>query len=162
MNTALRPLLTTSLLVALSSLLAACGTPAAKDFGGRWKPVNRFQDTTTEIPLVAPYTYYASPMDGTLKGMLSRWTADTGMKLSYRLRSDFTLYKATSQIHTSELRDAASQLSAMYRAQGVAVVVSGPELVVEELSSITAPPMTKPAAAQDAKPATQDTKAGAP
>src|SRR5690606_33183928 len=44
-------------------LLAGCGTPAARDFGGRWKPVNRFRSATTEIPLGRHYTYYAAPMD---------------------------------------------------------------------------------------------------
>ncbi|MGN6091055.1 MAG: hypothetical protein ACTHOL_01785 [Luteibacter jiangsuensis] len=135
-------------LVSFAALLAACGTPAPKDFGGSWKPVNRFEDKTTEIPLAVPYTYYAAPMDGTLKTMLSRWTADNGMKLKYKLRSDFTLTKAASAIHTSELRDAASQLSSIYGPQGVAVLISGPDLVVEEVSAITAPPAAAPVASQ--------------
>jgi len=134
----------------VAALLSACGTPAAKDFGGSWKPVNRFEDKTTEIPLAVPYTYYAAPMDGTLKTMLSRWTADNGMKLQYKLRSDFTLTKAASAIHTTELRDAASQLSTIYGPQGVAVLVSGPEVVVEEVSAITTPPATPTGAAPQA------------
>lgn len=130
------------MVLVLSSALTGCGTPAAKDFGGSWKPVNRYEDKTTEIPLAVPYTYYAAPMDGTLKTMLTRWTTDTGMKLSYRLRSDFTLPKATSQIHTSELRDAAAQLGTIYAPQGIAVVVDGPELVIEEISTVTSTPPT--------------------
>lgn len=127
------------MVLVLSSALTGCATPPAKDFGGSWKPVNRYEDKTTEIPLAVPYTYYAAPMDGTLKTMLTRWTSDTGMKLSYRLRSDFTLPKATSQIHTSELRDAAAQLNKIYAPQGVAVLVDGPSLVIEEVSAATAP-----------------------
>jgi hypothetical protein len=153
----------------LSSALTGCSTPPAKDFGGSWKPVNRYEDKTTEIPLAVPYTYYAAPMDGTLKTMLTRWTSDTGMKLSYRLRSDFTLPKATSQIHTSELRDAAAQLGKIYAPQGVAVLVDGPELVIEEVSNVTsaapatgaaptpAPTAVSPAPAAKA-PASPDTK----
>jgi hypothetical protein len=133
-----------------AAMLSACGTPAAKDFGGSWKPVNHFEDKTTEIPLAVPYTYYAAPMDGTLKTMLSRWTADNGMKLQYKLRSDFTLTKAASAIHTTELRDAVSQLSSIYGPQGVAVLVAGPDLVVEEISTITTPPSGQPAAAPQA------------
>jgi hypothetical protein len=125
--------------VALAALLSACGTPPAKDFGGRWRPINRYDDKPVEIPLAVPYTYYAAPMDGTLKTMLTRWTSDTGTKLSYRLRSDFTLPKAAADIHTSELRDAASQLSAIFAQQGITVVIDGPELVVEETSSIVPP-----------------------
>ncbi|URX64519.1 toxin co-regulated pilus biosynthesis Q family protein [Luteibacter anthropi] len=145
--------------------LIGCGTPPAKDFGGTWKPVNRYDDTPTEIPLAVPYAYYAAPMDGTLKVMLTRWSSDTGMKLSYRLRSDFTLPKAASQIHTSEARDAASQLSAIYAPQGIAVVIEGPQIIVEEVSHITAPsvpgatpPNAQASAPTPAKPATPDTK----
>ncbi|MET0934625.1 MAG: hypothetical protein ABWX83_01450 [Luteibacter sp.] len=140
MNKAFSKHASIGMVLVLSSALTGCATPAAKDFGGSWKPVNRYEDKTTEIPLAVPYTYYAAPMDGTLKTMLTRWTSDTGMKLSYRLRSDFTLPKATSQIHTSELRDAASQLSSIYAPQGVAVVVNGPELVIEEVSTVTNAP----------------------
>jgi len=117
-----------------SQLLSACGTPSARDFGGSWKPVHRFPDKTSEIPLALPYTYSATPMDSTLKTMLARWASDNDMKLQYKLRSDFTLPKAASAIHTSELRDAASQLSAIYGPQGIAVSIEGPDLVVETVS----------------------------
>ena len=111
-NRTLNPL-AFGLVSALAMLLSACGTPAAKDFGGRWKPVNKYDDKVVEIPLALPYTYYAAPMDGTLKTMLTRWTKDTGLKLAYRLRSDFSLTRSASGIHTTELRDAAAQLLAV-------------------------------------------------
>lgn len=135
----LHPALTLFLVSGFALLLTACGTPPAKDFGGRWKPVNKYDDKVVEIPLAVPYTYYAAPMDGTLKTMLTRWTKDTGMKLQYRLRSDFSLTRAASGIHTTELRDASTQLSTIYGAQGVAVTVNGSDLVVEEVSASTAP-----------------------
>jgi hypothetical protein len=148
-NRTLNPL-AFGLVSALAMLLSACGTPAAKDFGGSWKPVNRYDDKTVEIPLAVPYTYYAAPMDATLKTMLTRWTNDTGLKLSYRLRSDFTLSKSTSQIHTSELRDAAAQLSKIYAPQGVAVIVDGPTLVIDEVSAVmTAAPVANAAPAPE-------------
>lgn len=148
-NRTLNPL-AFGLVSTLAMLLTACGTPAAKDFGGSWKPVNKYDDKTVEIPLALPYTYYAAPMDGTLKTMLTRWTDDTGVKLSYRLRSDFTLSKSTSQIHTSELRDAVAQLSNIYAQQGVAIIVDGPTLVIEEVSAVTNAP---PVASAESSPA---------
>jgi hypothetical protein len=151
-NKFLRPALSFLVASSVAVLLSACGTPPAKDFGGRWKPVNKYDDKVVEIPLAVPYTYYAAPMDGTLKTMLTRWTTDTGMKLDYKLRSDFTLSKGTSGIHTTEARDAASQLSAIYAPQGVVVLINGPEIVVEEASAIVPP---APAAA----PQTNDTPA---
>lgn len=147
------------IILVFSLALTGCGTPPARDFGGSWKPVNHFDKKTTEIPLAVPYTYYAAPMDGTLKTMLTRWTTDNGMKLQYKLRSDFTLTTAASAIHTSELRDAASQLSGIYAPQGVAVVVNGPDLVVDEISVI-APPA--PAAQPPQANATEPTETTAP
>jgi hypothetical protein len=149
-NRTLNPL-AFGLVSALAMLLSACGTPAAKDFGGSWKPVNRYDDKTVEIPLAVPYTYYAAPMDGTLKVMLTRWSTDTGIKLDYKLRSDFTLPKTASAIHTTEGRDAASQLSAIYAPQGIVVLIDGPEIVVEEASAIVPPAPAAPVAAPETK-----------
>lgn len=116
-------------------LLAGCGTPAAKDFGGRWKPVNRFQPSTTEIPLNQPYTYYAAPMDETLRNMLVRWTTDTGMTLLYRIPSDYTLFAPVSKVRTTDIQQAVSELSAVYAAQGVSVTVAGERLQVDRVKS---------------------------
>lgn len=140
MRKELPSLISSSLVCLAVAALSACATPPAKDFGGRWKPVNRYDDATVEIPLSLPYTYYAAPMDGTLKTMLTRWSSDTGLKLAYKLRSDFTLPRAAASIHTSEARDAAAQLSTIFAPQGVSVVVTGNEIVVAETSSIVAPP----------------------
>ncbi|SEI83849.1 Toxin co-regulated pilus biosynthesis protein Q [Frateuria terrea] len=117
-------------------LLAGCGTPPAKDFGGHWKPVNRFQAATTEIPLNRPYTYYASPTDETLRAMLVRWTTDTGMTLVYHLPSDFTLFEPVTKVRTVDVRQAAQELSSVYAAQGVRVTVEGNKLRVGRAGSV--------------------------
>lgn len=119
------------LVLLLIATLAGCGVPGPKDFGGRWRPVNRFDDKVVEMPLEAPYTYYVAPMDGTLKALVTRWTSDTGMKLDYRLRSDFSLTHPAAKVRTTELRDAAAQLTAIYAAQGIVVRIEGPSLLVE-------------------------------
>lgn len=117
-------------------LLAGCGTPAARDFSGRWKPVNRFQASTTEIPLDRPYTYYAAPMDETLRNMLMRWTTDTGMTLVYHLPSDYTLFAPVSGLRTTDIRQAASDLSSIYAAQAVLITVDGGKLRVARISPL--------------------------
>nr|WP_132141314.1 hypothetical protein [Luteibacter rhizovicinus] len=147
----------TSLLTTLA--LTGCGTPPAKDYGGSWKPVNRFQDTPSEIPLSVAYSFYASPMDGTLKTMLTRWASDSGMTLSYRLQSDFTLYKRASEIHTTDIQDAATELSSIYATQGVSVTAVGREIRVEQASAIVPVATTSKRASDDVKTAaTPDTK----
>jgi hypothetical protein len=119
-------------------LLAGCGTPPAKDFHGRWKPVNRFLATTTEIPLNRPYTYYASPMDETLRTMLVRWTTDTGVKLVYRLPSDYTLFAPVTKVRTADLVQAAGELSSIYAAQGISLTVAGDRLEVGRTKAVGA------------------------
>src|SRR5580765_2605795 len=86
-----------ALAIATAALMSACTTTPAPEFGGKWRPVNRFADTTREIPLNPAYTYYALPMDGTLKGVLVRWAKDTHVGLSYQLSSDYTLPAAVGQ-----------------------------------------------------------------
>lgn len=108
------------MLLAIAAL-AACGTPPAKNFSGPWKPVNRFQNTPTEIPLNPAYVFYASPMDETLKTMLARWSRDSGRELSYKLPFDVTLYQPVAGIRTTDIDDAMAQLNAIYAAQGVSV-----------------------------------------
>lgn len=84
--------------LAVSITLAACGAPAPKNYGGAWTPVNRFQSAPTEIPLSPTYTFYASPMDATLRTMLHRWASDNGLQLSYQIGSDFTLHQPVAKV----------------------------------------------------------------
>lgn len=133
--------------------LTACGTPAPKNFGGSWKPVNRFQDKPTEIPLSPTYTFYASPMDETLKTMLTRWSKDSGRSLSYQLAFDFTLYKPVSEIHTTDLSAAVTELNSIYAAQGVSVTATDRAIVVEQAGSATSTATPANAAPANSKPA---------
>lgn len=134
-------------IVIATCLICACGTPGARDFGGRWKPVNHFDEKSVEIPLATPYTYAVTPMDGTLKTLLTRWTRDTRLKLSYGLRSDFSLTRSASSLRTTELRDATAQLTTAYTAQRIAVSVIGDTIVVGEAPT---PPTPSRATSDDA------------
>jgi len=111
--------------------LTGCGAPAPKDYGGSWTPVNRFQSAPTEIPLSPAYTFYASPMDATLRSMLNRWASDNGLQLSYQIASDFTLHQPVSRIRTSDIQSAVSELSAIYAPQGIAIAADGKQIVVQ-------------------------------
>lgn len=135
-----RNMVNTFLMLALGALFSACGTTPPPDYGGKWRPVNNYSETPIEIPLATAYIYQASPMDGTLKTMLTRWAKDSNMSLDYRFGSDFTLYAAVSKIDTTSIQDAASQLSSAYAAQGVAVTVQGKRIIV-------APAVSAPATA---------------
>jgi hypothetical protein len=110
--------------------LSACATRSAPDFKGRWRAVNHYASSTEEIPLKKSYVFYATPMDATLKTMLSRWADDSKMGLSYLHSSDFTLYGPVAQIQTSDLQAAVSQLTAVYAAEQVSVTASDNQIIV--------------------------------
>lgn len=120
------------------AVLASCATRPAPDFGGRWKPVNRYAEEPQAIPLHQAYLFYPSPMDGTLKSMLTRWARDSKMTLSYLHASDFTLHSAVSEIRTSDLHQAAAQLSQAFATQGVAIEVEGNRIVVRDAAAASA------------------------
>ncbi|WP_103075567.1 hypothetical protein [Solilutibacter silvestris] len=121
-----------ALAMATAVLMSACTTTPAPEFGGKWRPVNRFADTAREIPLNPAYIYYALPMDGTLKGVLTRWAKDTHAGLAYQLSADYTLPAAVGQIRTADGAAALQQLAQVYAAQRI-------ELAVEN-GAITARP----------------------
>lgn len=117
-------------IASLLILLSGCATRPAPDFGGRWKAVNRYAEAPDEIPLYNAYSFHASPMDGTLKNMLTRWANDSKMTLAYQHPSDFTLYGPVANIQTRDLQSAVSQLNDAYAAQNVSVAVSSNQIVV--------------------------------
>ncbi|MGH8110945.1 MAG: hypothetical protein ACREPF_08325 [Rhodanobacteraceae bacterium] len=116
--------------IAAAAALSACATPSARDFGGRWQPVNRFDTAPQAIPLRLVYEYFASPLDGTLKTMLARWARDTGMVLSWQWPDDYTLFTPVSEIRTRDVRAATGQLASIYAPLGVSVTVRGREILV--------------------------------
>lgn len=120
----------------LLAMLALCGcaTPSAADIEGRWRPLNRFADVPQAIPLQEAYVYQASPADGTLKAMLSRWARDARMTLSYEHPNDYTLHGPVGGIRTTNLEQAAATLSSAYADHGVAVRVERTQIVVSQRS----------------------------
>ena len=128
-------------LILMIAVLASCATRPAPDIGGRWKAVNRFADAPQEIPLYQSYVFYPSPMDATLKNMLTRWAKDSGMTLSYKHPSDFTLHAPVAQLRTGSLQDAAALLTSIYAAQRVAVTVDGNQIMVRAADTAAIEPM---------------------
>lgn len=117
-------------------LLSACGTTPPPEPHGKWRPVNRFPTQTQAIPLSSSYTYFVTPMDGTLKSLLTRWAHDSNVQLQYGVSMDFTLHAPAAQIHTANMADALAQLSALYRAHGIEIQ-SSPGLIV--VTAVQAP-----------------------
>ncbi|WP_309828859.1 TcpQ domain-containing protein [Paracidovorax wautersii] len=119
----------------LALALTGCSTPAPKDYGGSWMPVNRFQSAPTEIPLSPAYTFYASPMDATLRNMLTRWASDNGLQLVYQIGSDFTLHQPVARVRSNDIQTAVSELSAIYAPQGIVIVADSKRIAVQPAAS---------------------------
>ena len=122
---------------ALVLLTVACATRPAPDFRGRWKPMNQFAEAPVELPLQQNYVYSASPMDKTLKALLTRWARASRQTLSYLHSSDFTLYGPVQDVNTTSLGQAISQLDAAYAPYGVAITVEGGQIIVRNAQQAT-------------------------
>lgn len=130
----------TFVIVSLSAVVAGCATPPAPEYGGRWRPVNRFSEAPQEIALQQSYMFYASPLDGTLKTMLERWATDSKMSLDYQAPVDYTLYAPVADVRSNDIDNATSRLNAIYAAQRLAVSVEGNRIVVRVVETTVAPP----------------------
>lgn len=117
-------------------LLSGCGTTPPPEFNGKWRPVNRFSSDTQAIPLHSALTYYATPMDHTVKGLLTRWAEDAGFTLVYQVGMDYTLHQPVAGIRTTSLASALGELSKIYRAQGIEVVLDGRVIMVRPISTL--------------------------
>lgn len=109
---------------------SACAGREARDFSGRWTPANQYAATTEAIPLAVTHVYQASPMDGTLHNLLTRWARDSGSELDYRHPSDFSLHQPVRGVRAHALADALAQLARAFDAQGVDMRLEGERLVV--------------------------------
>ncbi|MCZ2498378.1 hypothetical protein GN316_16580 [Xylophilus sp. Kf1] len=127
----------------LAVTLSGCGAPAPKDYGSAWTPVNKFQSAPTEIPLSPAYTFYASPMDVTLRTMLTRWASDNGLQLSYQIGSDFTLHQPVAAVRSNDIQVAVGELSAIYAPQGILIAADSKQILVRS-ASISAPTAAGP------------------
>ncbi|WP_367381359.1 hypothetical protein [Stenotrophomonas cyclobalanopsidis] len=121
----------------MTVLLAGCVTPPAPEPRGKWRPVNRLSDVTHAIPLQQSHVYQSSPVDSTLKGLLTRWAKDSGMTLSYLHPNDYTLYLPVGDIRTTSIVEAAAALSSAYASQGVVVSVEQSRIIVSVAGGAT-------------------------
>jgi len=112
--------------------LAGCATPQAADPRGKWRPVHQFAEAPQAIPLQQAYVFQAFPSDQTLKTLLTRWSSDAGIGLSYLHANDYTLHAPVALLRTTSIEQATTALSAAYAAQGVRVTSERGAIVVSQ------------------------------
>jgi len=120
--------------------IAGCATPEAADPRGKWRPLHQFADSPQAIPLQRAYVFQVFPSDQTLKALLTRWSSDAGLGLSYLHADDYTLHAPVAQLRTTGLQEAVSLLSAAYAPQGVQVTAEDAGIVVRPIGIEPAPP----------------------
>lgn len=116
--------------IAVAIAGSGCASREARDFSGAWTPLNQYATSSEAIPLQQAVVFQASPMDGTLRNLLMRWTRDSGTQLDYRHPSDFTLHQPVGHVHARSLADAVAQLGDAFGGQGVVMRMEGGRLVV--------------------------------
>lgn len=114
--------------------LGGCATPEAADLRGKWRPVHQFAEAPEAIPLQRAYVFQAFPSDQTLKSLLTRWSADAGIGLSYLHPNDYTLHAPVARLRTISVEQAAAALSEAYAGQGVQIAAERGLLVVSQVT----------------------------
>jgi len=122
--------------------LAGCATPQAADPRGKWRPLHQFAETPQAIPLQQAYVFQAFPSDQTLKALLTRWSNDAGVGLSYLHANDYTLHAPVALLRTTSIEQAATALSSAYVAQGVQVSAERGAIVVSQAHAADASGVT--------------------
>lgn len=117
-------------LVAALLVAGGCASRDARDFSGRWAPLNAYAEQTAAIPLREAHVFQASPMDGTLRALLARWARDGGAELDYRHPYDFVLHQPVRGVRAHSIADAVAQLDRAFGAHGVVMRMEGNRLVV--------------------------------
>jgi hypothetical protein len=120
--------------------LAGCATPDAADPRGTWRPLHQFAEAPEAIPLQQAYVFQAFPSDQTLKTLLTRWSNDAGLGLSYLHANDYTLHAPVARLRTTSIEQAVSALSSAYAAQGVQVSAERGAIVVSHALAASAAP----------------------
>jgi len=109
---------------------SACAGREARDFSGRWSPVNTYAEHTEAIPLRPAGIFQAAPTDGTLRVLLERWARDSGTELDYRHPFDFVLHQPVRSVRAYGIADALAQLDRAFGPHGVVMRIEGSRLVV--------------------------------
>ena len=115
---------------AAMAVCMGCAGREARDFSGRWTPANRYAAAAEAIPLAGVYMYQPSPMDGTLRNLLTRWAHDSGSELDYRHPFDFTLHEPVRAVRSGRLPDALAQLERAFEGHGLMLRLDGNRVVV--------------------------------
>lgn len=134
MDRRLQRLASIAAIAAASLALAACAGREARDFRGRWVPLNTWAEDTQALPLRPVHVFEATPMDATLHALLARWARDGGAALDYRHPDDFILHRPVAGVRATTLGEAVARLGEVFSAQGVAMRVEADRVVVETSS----------------------------
>lgn len=102
----------------LGVFLAGCGA-TSREWSGAWQPVHPAATAPRVLPLQGQREFYVAPLDGSLRGVLSRWARDAQLELDWHIHEDYTLFGLIATVRAADLDEALAQLSALYAGQRV-------------------------------------------
>lgn len=117
----------------LMMLTSGCANAPLSAVSDDWRPLNIYQNSIQPIPLKRVYYFHAMEIDGSLKGLLERWSSDNSIELVYGIESDFTLTTEVSAIKKTELSPAIAMLNDIYAKSGARISVEDGKIVVSEI-----------------------------
>ena len=116
--------------VAHLSLLVVCITHAGcahRDVKvtGEWRPANALDATPQPIHDAPTVQYISTPLDPSLRSLLSRWSKQGEVALDYRASSDFSLSVDAANIRATSLEGGITALNRIYIQSGVDIRLEG-------------------------------------
>ena len=119
----------TSALIAICLVSAGCSATRDAALMSQWQPVHQFPAQPTPIYMAHSIEYRVTPVDSTLRLLLSRWAYLSGVRSEYQLSQDWTLHSAAAAVNGSNLESAAASLSRAYAERSIEVVVVNQVLI---------------------------------
>ena len=84
-------------------------------------PLHAYTTTVEKRPLFVQHVYRARPVDGTLGGLVKRWSNESGVTLDYVASHDYSLVAKVGTIQEKTLDEAVAKLQAIYTPHGVVI-----------------------------------------
>ena len=114
-----------------SALLVGCGTSLKEpnDFSDNWAPINSYTETIETIPRFKTYVYEAYKLDGSLIGLLTRWSTDSKVAYEFNCKNDYSLPKEINKISELNLSDGIRELNLIYKKMDVIIYLSSSKVI---------------------------------
>lgn len=124
---------TTACLRLLLALVAAlgCGCATTESSAVRdWHPVNALASAPQPLSPGPQVRFISTPVDDSLRTLLSRWARESDASLEYRIATDYSLSVDAASIRATSIHAALEALNRIYAAHGLVIGTAGDVITV--------------------------------